>query len=240
MKAFKYSLGVAAALAVSVTAANAASLGAVEYDRFTNSLNPLHVDMGGAKAGVSDALIGLNQFNGASTLPNGLAANYTYNIDRTFIGDANPGTQNNMVDWYWFKLDPAAMGGAASVTAGASLTIALGPNADGGLAGLFFQMYETDAAGNPTGPYGAVVGEGGQIILGGFHTETTYVMRVTGWLVEDTAPGAADNSTDIGRYDIILGLNGIAPVPVPPAIALLLSAVGALFGFGSMRRRKVA
>jgi hypothetical protein len=223
----------AAALAFSAHAASAAYLGAIEYERFTNSLEPFHVDLGGAKATLPDATITHNDFNGAATLPGGLPVDYTVHIDRTYLGDGKSNTADDVADWYWFKLDPTAMNGASSAMADASLTIVAG--ADAYISGVRFYLYETNPDGTPTGsPYGQI-NNGGQIVLSGFVPGEIYVMKVTGNLRMDTDPNG-DNSTNVGRYDIVLGLQGVSAIPVPPALVLLLTGLGALFGFGRARR----
>ncbi len=64
-----------------------------------------------------------------------------------------------------------------------------------------------------------------------------YLMRITGNLKTDNPNTAADESTNVGPCKAIVGLN---PVPVPPALMLRLTAIGAMFGFGRMRRTTAA
>ncbi|MSP20018.1 MAG: hypothetical protein EXQ93_00485 [Alphaproteobacteria bacterium] len=56
---------------------------------------------------------------------------------------------------------------------------------------------------------------------------------MTGNLRADNPNTKKDESTNVGQYVIVLGLN---PVPVPPALILLLTAVGGLLGFGRLRK----
>ena len=232
MKALKHSIAAlvaVGALAAGIQAASAASLGAIEYERFTNS-TWMQVDLGGANGG-PDALISHNDYNGATTLPGGLPNDYSIHIDRTFFGDGNTATADQMLDKYWFKVYPATMGGGTSSTADAALTIVNGY--DTGMNNVVFALYETDEFGNwvgGAGPFASVSGAGGQIIIGDIEPGHKFMLRVTGNL----KTGA--ESTNVGRYDIVLGLTALSPVPVPPAILMLLTGLGALFGFGRLRR----
>ena len=125
------------------------------------------------------------------------------------------------------------MNGATESIADASLTIATGY--DTGFNAAQFSLYEANADGTWTvgGPLATLYG-GGNIVMGDFSPDHSYMLRVTGHL----KTGAV--ATNIGRYDIVLGLTPLSAVPVPPALALLLTSLGALFGFGRLRRRVAA
>lgn len=235
MKALKYSLA-AAGLMFAAQAATAAPLGMVEFERWTNNQSPMEVDLGGVNA-LADAVATTNDYTGTPTLPGGLPANYSIHIDRTYIGDGNDTTADVVHDKYWFKLDPASTGGASAM-ADATLTIATGYHT--GMTGVRFWMYEADAAGNSTGgPLGMIDGAG-NIVLNGVDPGDRFILKVTGHLRTDNPNTAKNESWDTARYDLVLGLEALSAVPVPPALLLLITGLGALFGFGRIRKGATA
>ena len=231
MKATRYSLGIALAMLVSTNAASAATLGAIEFDRITSSATNWTVDLGGVNAGIADHMVTYNDYNGAATLPGGLPANYSYHIDRTYFGDGNVTTADLIQEKYLFKLDPAAMGGATAAVGDATLTIVTGM--DTGMWGITFKMFQSDQFGNQTGAFARIDNEG--TVALSLDPSQLYTLQILGQLRRDNGNTAGDESTNVARYDIVLGLDGLSPVPVPPALLLLLSGLGALFGYGRMR-----
>lgn len=234
MKALKIALGAAALVAFAQTA-SAAMLGEVEYARWTNSTSIFNVDLGGApgddrETGVTTT----NDYNAAATLPGGIPVQYSIHLDRTYLGDGNGNTADLVRDLHWFRIDPTSMGGADEAMADATLNIVTG--VDTGMGGIIFRLYKANEAGQATGtPDGMITGEG-QIAISGFEVGQLYVMKVSGWLDTDNPNAPGDQSTNVGRYDIVLGLSAIAPIPVPPAALLLLTGLGALVGFGRSRK----
>ncbi len=233
MKALQNTLAAVVAVgafAAGAQVASAASLGAIEYGRWTNNTYMMQADLGGVKDTIADATITYNDYNGAATLPGGIPNNYSIHIDRTFLGDGNTSTADLLNDKYWFKVDPTTMGGASTSMADTTLTIVKGY--DTGIANVNFALYEADEDGNWVGgggPFAQLSGAGGQIMLGDIDPAHKYMLRVTGNLKADA------EATNVGRYDIVLGLSALSPVPVPPAILLLLTGLGALFGYRRVR-----
>ena len=232
MKALNICFG-AAALVLVGQAATAAPLGAIEYNRFTNSVSGWQTDLGGVNA-MADATVGWNDYNGAATLPGGLPLDYSIHIDRTFMGDGNRTSADWMRDTYYFKVDPATSGGATAFDADTSLTIFSGY--DTGFSDIAFYIWENGGGGLIPTHYGD-----GRTVFEGFDIAQTYVLWVSGHLQVDDPSTAAVEGTTVGRYDVVMGLGGdfsLSPVPVPPALLLLLTGLGALFGFGRLRAQK--
>jgi len=230
VKALCYGIA-AAAMMLTAQGAAAAALGEVEYARWTNSIDPFWADLGGVFA-EPDALITTNDYNGAATLPGGLPIDYSIHLDRTYLGDADGATADFVEDRYLFKIDPASMGAAVSATGDATLTLVTG--FDAGMTGVWFQLYETNADGfAASGPIATVAGAG-NVTLAGMTPDQIYTLKVSGHL----KTGA--ESTNTGRYDIVLGMMGITPIPVPPALLLFLSGLGAVFGMRRLRKESVA
>lgn len=235
MKVSKLSMGALAILAATIGAgsASAASLGAIEFKRFTDAAAATNIDLGGVRADIADALVTHNDFNGAPTLPGGLPNNYSIHIDHTYLGDGNTATGDWVLGRYWFKLDPTTMAGAATSWADATLDIVTGY--DTGMVNVTFTLFQADEDGywDGTGPVGHIFGEG-NILLADLTPGQKFMMQVSGYL----KTGAA--ATDVGRYDIVLGLTPMSPVPIPPAFLLLLTGIGAMFGYGRVRRKVTA
>jgi hypothetical protein len=101
---------------------------------------------------------------------------------------------------------------------------------DTGMENVQFKFFESDGNGDPTGLQYAEANGESTLVLNNMEPGELYLMKVVGWL----KTGA--DATNVGRYDIVLGLTGLTPIPVPPALLLLLSGIGALFGFGRMRK----
>lgn len=239
MKASNFTIGLVAAAALftlGAQVASAASLGMIEYTRWTNDLSPFQVDIGGAPApGVIAGITTTNDYNGAAYLTNGIPLDYSIHIDRTYQERNNANNLNpvGMVeDLYWFRIDPVSMNGATGADGNTTLTIVTGY--DTGMENVVFKFFETDGNGDPTGPQYAEANGASTLELHNMQPGELYLMKVVGFL----KTGA--NATHVGRYDIVLGLNGIAPIPVPPALLLLLSGIGALFGYRRMRKGEVA
>lgn len=230
MKSLPTLLGAAAILSMSAFAAPAATLGTIEFERFTNSTSPFTTDLGGVSPTIGDATVTFNDFNGAASLPGGLPFKYDTHIDRTFIGDRNRNTADSINDNYLFKMDPATRSGGAS--ADAALTLVAGANT--GMQNVSFSLFETDDTGTPGALVNSSSGESrfsSQIGSG-----QSYLLQVMGNLRADIAATLGiDESTNVGRYDIVLAL-----IPLPPAILLFLTGLGAFFGFVGLRKRAAA
>lgn len=224
MKALRYLGPAAVLLAFSVQGASAATLGTIEFERFTNGTSPMVVDLGGGSAAIPDATVTLNQFNGASTLSNGLPDKYDIHIDRTFLGDTNTATADAINDRFLFRVDSSTLGGASSTNATATLTLVTGVNT--GMDNVSFSVFEADAAGDPVGS--ALTSGAGGTLKTALSAGVSYLLQVAGNL------RAAPNDTNVGRYDIVYG----TVVPVPPALLLFLTALAA--GLGLRRLRKDA
>ena len=222
MKTLRYLGPAAVLLALSIQPASGATLGTIEFQRFTNGTSPFIADLGGVNAS-PDATVTLNQFNGASNLPGGLPDRYDIHIDRTFIGDGNTGTADVLDDRYLFRVDEATLGGQTTTNATTTLTVVSGVNT--GLENVSFSVFESDTAGNPQGS--ALVSGTGGTIKTSLSAGVNYLLQVAGNLATGTGP------TNVGRYDIVYGTTVI---PLPPAILLFLSSLGAVFGIRRLRR----
>lgn len=222
MKAFKYIGPAAVLLAFSMQAASATTLGTIEYERFTNGTAPFIADLGGGSASIADATVTLNQFNGASSLAGGLPDKYDVHIDRTFLGDSNPATSDAIDDRFLFQVDSSTLGGASTTSASTTLTLVTGVNT--GMDNVTFSVFEADASGNPVGS--ALTSGAGGTLKTSLSAGVSYLLQVAGNL------HAGGGATNVGRYDIVYG----TVIPVPPALLLFLTALGA--GLGLRRLRK--
>lgn len=230
MKSLPTFIGAAAILAISTFAASAATLGTIEFERFTNGVSPFTTDLGGVSPTVGDATVTYNEFNGAAALPGGLPFRYDVHIDRTFIGDRNPTTADAINDNYLFKMDPSTRSGGAS--ADAALTLVTGANT--GMQNVVFSLFETDATGTPGALVGSSAGE--SRFSAHISAGQEYLLQVAGNLRDDIAAAMGlGEPTNVGRYDIVLAL-----IPLPPAILLFLTGLGAFFGFAGLRKRVAA
>ncbi len=233
MKLLSQSL-VAAALVVSASAAHATTLGVVEFQAFVHTTPAFRADLGGITPVLPDAFVLFNDYNGALALPGGLPANYDIIIPATFRGDGNAATADLFDDRFLFKIDPVSTGGQ-SATADNYLNLIIGPNT--GFDNAVFAIFENTGDGDLFGPaLGSRTG-GGQLVVGGLDTNLDYVLRVTGNLRADDPNTLGNEATNAGAYAIVLALS---PVPIPPALLLLMTAVGAMFGFGKLKRRSVS
>jgi hypothetical protein len=230
VKVLSYSL-IAAAFVLGAQAAHSATLGTVEYQAFVHTSTDFRADLGGAVPTLPDATIIWNDYDGAATLPGGLPANYDIHVPATFRGDFNVTTADAFDDRFVFTLDPSTLGGQTSAGVDATLNLVFGVNT--GFDNATFGIYESTGDGVLGAALATRTG-GGQLMVGGLDAGADYLLRVTGNLRTDDAGLAGDQSTNVGQYKIVLGL---APVPVPPALLLLTTAVGALFGVGKLRRR---
>jgi len=223
MKALRYIGPAAVLLAFSVQGASAATLGTIEFERFTNDTSPMVVDLGGGNAAIPDATVTLHQSNpGATTLPNGLPDRHDIHIDRTFLGDMNPASADAINDRFLFRVDSSTLGGASSTNATATLTLVTGVNT--GMDNVTFSVFEADASGDPVGS--ALTSGAGGTLKTSLSAGVSYLLQVAGNL------HAGGGATNVGRYDIVYG----TVIPVPPALLLFLTALGA--GLGLRRLRK--
>jgi hypothetical protein len=209
-------------LAFSTQTAPAATLGTIEFERFTNATSSFITDLGGGSAGIADANVTLNQFNGAPTLTNGLPDRYDIHVDRTFLGDRNSGTADAIDDRYLFQVDSSTLNGAPSTRASATLTLVTGVNT--GMENVSFALFESDSSGNPVGSALASGSDG--TLKTTLSAGVSYLLQVAGNL------GFGNGATNVGRYDIVYG----TVIPVPPALLLFLTALGAGFGLRRLRR----
>jgi len=230
VKVLRHSL-VAAAIVLGAQAANSATLRTVEYQAFIHTSTDCRADLGGATITLPDATILWNDYNGATMLPACLPANYDIHIPATFRGDFDVLTADAFDDRFSFTLNPAAMGGTSTAAADAVLNLIVGVNT--GFDNATFGIYESIGDG-VLGPARATRSGGGQLLVGGIDVGADYLLRVTGNLRSDNPNTSEDESTNVGQYKIVLGLT---PIPVPPALLLLMTAVGALFGMGTLRGR---
>jgi hypothetical protein len=222
-----------AGIALCSGAASAASLGLVEYGRFSSNVSMM-IDLGGVNA-AADAPVTYNDYNGAATLPGGIPVGYTIGIDRTFRGDRNDATADAIHDIYLFTLNGGTLAAGQSALADASLTIVKG--FDTGMTGVTFSLYESTDAGVYTGGTQATatgVAGSSALLLSGFTAGQTYALVVSGNLHS----GAA--ATNVGRYDLVLGLTAamqsLPPIPVPASAVLLITGLATLLGIGRRRR----
>lgn len=213
---------VAVLIAFGIQTAPAATLGTIEFERFTNGTSSFITDLGGGSAGIADANVTLNQFNGAPTLTNGLPDRYDVHVDRTFLGDGNAGTGDAIDDRYLFQVDSSTLNGASSANASATLTLVDGVNT--GMDNVSFAIFETDASGNPLGS--ALASGSGGTLKTTLSAGVSYLLQVAGNL------RFGDAATNVGRYDVVYG----TVIPVPPALLLFLTALGAGFGLRHLRK----
>ena len=227
-------LGIAAALALGTQVAGAATLGHVQFGQFTSTTEIWATDLGGVYSGMADALVTYNDYNGMATLPNGLPVDYSIHIDKTYYGDGVATNADHIRDKYFFKIDPTTL---PSGTANADATLTIATGVDTGMVNVTFKLYHVDQWGNQVAgdPFAQISGAG-NLQLTGLTIGQAYVMKVSGYLKTDDPQTAGDQSTDVGQYDIVFGLLTIPAVPVPPAIILLVTAIGALVGFGKARK----
>jgi hypothetical protein len=226
---------VTTAIVFAANAAGAATLGTIEYNTFVHVANDFRADLGGGSPLIADAPILINTYNGLPVLPFGLPANTDIHIPATFIGDFTATTADPIDDRYLFKLDPSTLGTATAANADATLNLVVGVST--GIQNSVFALFQSDFFGNTLGgPLGTRVGAG-NLLVANLDSTLTYLLRVTGNLRADNPNVAGNDSINVASYDIVLGL---VPVPVPPAVLLLLTAVGALFGFGRLRRKTSA
>lgn len=226
---------VAAALVVGASAANAATLGTVEFQALVHTTQDFRADLGGVTPVLPDALVIFNDYNPpAVTLPGGLPANYDIHIPATFRGDFDATTADAFDDRFLFKIDASTIGGASTATADNYLNLIIGPNT--GFDNAVFGIFENNNDGDLAGPALASRTGSGQLLVG-LDTSLDYVLRVTGNLRADNPNTLGNESTNAAQYAIVLALS---PVPVPPALLLLVTAVGAMFGFGKLKRRSAS
>jgi hypothetical protein len=216
----------AGVMALASSGVSASTLGLVEFQSFTNNLSPFHADLGTA-----DILV--NQFDGASTLPDGLPIDYVVHIKRTFIGDGDSATADPIEGNYLFKLDPSTIGPPNGQKIVADLSLVSG--LDNGNQNVAFSLFKADSNGVAGDMITGIQGEGAfQAILDG---STNYLLRVIGNLRADVASTLGiDESSNFGQYNIVFGAFGVV-VPIPPAILLFLTGIAALFGFTGLRRK---
>lgn len=226
MKTLKLIGPAAALLLLGAQAASAASLGTIEYDAFINGNNNFIADLGGVSPGIGDADVQYNEFNGATSLPGGLPVGYDVHIPRTFIGDRDESTADPIHDRFLFKLDESTLGGQPAARVRSTLNLAFGFNT--GMENVTFEMFETNDSGDLVGgPLDSASGEG--TIRAVLDPDTDYLLRVAGNLLS-----GADN-TNVGQYKIVYGST---VVPLPAALPLLLTGIGALFGIRRMRKQQ--
>jgi hypothetical protein len=223
---------VLAALVVGVPAAHAATLGTVEFQAFIHTSTDYRADLGGITPVLPDALVIFNDYNGMLALPGGLPANYDIHIPATFRGDFNAATADAFDDRFLFKVDGTTTGGQTTATGDNYLNLIVGPNT--GLDNAVFAIFENTGDGDLAGPALGSRNGSGQLLVGGLDTSKDYLLRVTGNLRADNPNTLGNESTNVGQYKIVLALT---PVPVPPALILLMTAVGAMFGVGRLKRR---
>jgi hypothetical protein len=218
----------AAALIVSASAAQAAT---IIYQGFPHTSVDFRADLGGVTPVLPDAFVIFNEYNFAPTLPAGLPLGYDIEIPATFIGDGNVATADAFDDRFLFKIDLATTGGAGTTTADNYFNLIVGPNT--GFDNSTFAIFENQNDGDLAGPALASRTGSGQLLVG-LDTSLDYILRVTGNLRADNPNTLGNESTNSGAYSIVLSLS---PVPIPPALLLLVTAMGAMFGFGKLKRR---
>ena len=164
-----------------------------------------------------------------------LTTNYTYTVEQNYVGDGDPTTGDIIYDKYLFTVDGI---GTEPPTALANLALL------GGTTPSVFKLFPTDEWGNYTGGAKAYINnvtDSGTLLLPGLTSGQVYALWVSTALTTDDPTTGIDESSNLGRYALTFGffdaISELTAVPVPPAGLLLLTSLGALFGFGRLRKK---
>ncbi len=166
-----------------------------------------------------------------------LTTNHVYTMEGNYTGDGDPATADIIYDKYLFTVDA----GAGTPTARANLALL------GGTQASVFKIFPTDGWGNYTGGQKAwdnsVTGSS-TITLPGLTSGQVYALWVSTALTSDNPGTYGDESSNLGKYAMTFGffdaIDDLTAVPIPPAGLLLLTGLGAMFGFGRMRKTNKA
>jgi len=226
MKKLMYGVVAAGLLALSSVPAHAASYAYIVL----NNTNPFTGDLSQATPGTGDDPNPMNGFFAGPSLPNGLNVGDDFHINRTL---SNQSAGAAFEDNYIFNFASAPAGSAG--TGKPTVHFAVGQN--NAITDAEFRVWkDNDSSGTvnagDTDEGGIVfnnvaVTNTGSFTIVGLTTGIDYILQVTGNLHPDVTNGAYQSSFK-------------TVVPVPPAIALMITGVAALFGFGAMRRKREA
>lgn len=140
------------------------------------------------------------------------AASVTTTFSNTFFGEAGAAVED------FFAFDAQATG---SNSAEANVTVS-------GLENVTLSLFEADAEGNAQGDAIASIDVDGSATLkvSGLSAGAQFLLGLTGNIAADIGAGIG---TVVGDVTTV--------IPLPPAILLFLTGLGALFGFTGLRKQ---